>query len=143
MAIRSVCLLFMLLLVPFAAAAQDNPIVQQMQKFKAAYDAGDAGAIAGIYTEDAGLLPPQSKALIGRDAIAAHYKAAFDQGVGTLDFQVAEIRQVGPDAAVEIGETRVKAGERTINGRYMHLWQRSDGVWLIHRDIYQVLGVTD
>ena len=125
-----------------AALAQDNPIARQMDAFKQAYNSKDATAISAFYTEAGALLPPQSKALLGRDAIAAHYKAAFDQGVGPLDFRILEISQVGPDTAVLLGETSVKAGPQTIHGRSMHLWRRLNDTWLIDRDMYHVLGVS-
>lgn len=133
-------LLLLALLLPVPALAQDNPIVARMNAFAAAYNARDAQAIAGFYAEDGALLPPQAAILSGRPAIAAHYAAAFNAGVGNLRFKVLEIRQHGPAAAVEIGETLVDAGGRTIRGRYLHVWISRDGQWWLSRDIYHVLA---
>ncbi|WP_346897677.1 SgcJ/EcaC family oxidoreductase [uncultured Roseibium sp.] len=125
-----------------AAAAQDNPIVKRLADFTLAYNARDASAIAGFYTEKAALLPPRSKALVGREPISTHYAKAFADGVGDLTYKVLEIEQTGPDTAVEIGETQVKLGKRTIMGRSMHVWKNTGGQWFLHRDIYHVLAVS-
>ncbi|MEP1849797.1 MAG: DUF4440 domain-containing protein [Nitratireductor sp.] len=136
----AVCLL--VVLAPVPAAAQDNPIVARIEAFRAAYNAKDAQGIAGFYTERGALLPPQSKALVGRGPIATHYASAFGQGVGALEVRILEIDQVGPSAAVEIGETSVKAGGRTVHGRYLHVWKKVGEDWMLDRDIYHVLGVS-
>ena len=119
-----------------------NPIIQQMQIFVDAYNAADATAIAALYTPDAALLPPQSAPLVGPEAIAAHYAAAFENGASNLRAEVQEIRQHGDAAAVEIGETLVDLGDRTIRGRYIHVWQLTpDTGWQLSRDFYHVLAV--
>ncbi len=125
-----------------ATAAQDNPIVKRLADFTVAYNAKEATAIAGFYTEKAALLPPRNKALIGREPIAAHYAKAFADGVGDLTYKVLEIEQTGPETAVEIGETQVQLGPQTIVGRSLHVWKNTGGQWFLHRDIYQVLAVS-
>lgn len=104
-------------------SAQENPIVKRLAAFTLAYNAKDAAAISGFYTEKAALLPPRSKALVGREPIAAHYANAFAEGVGRLSYKVLEIEQNNAETAVEIGETQVKLGERTIVGRSLHVWK--------------------
>ncbi|CAN0578290.1 unnamed protein product, partial [Ectocarpus sp. 12 AP-2014] len=74
---------------------ENNPIVAQMKAFVGAFDAGDARAIAQIYTDDGALLPPQSDPQVGRTAIAAHYQATFDQGATSLRLQIKELSQLG------------------------------------------------
>ncbi|MEZ5812685.1 MAG: SgcJ/EcaC family oxidoreductase [Rhizobiaceae bacterium] len=143
MRIRIGLALLILLAAAGLARAQDNPIVNRMAAFAEAYNAGDAAAIAGFYTEEGAVLPPQGRAVVGRDSIRAHYARAFDGGVGGLEYRIVEIRQHGPAAAVEIGETRVKAGGQTILGRSMHVWVMSGGAWYLSRDMYHVLGVAD
>jgi len=125
-----------------AATAQDNPIVKRLADFTQAYNAKDAAAISGFYTEKAALLPPRSKALVGREPIAAHYAKAFAEGVGGLSYKVLEIEQTNPETAIEIGETQVKLGAQTIVGRSLHVWKQRDGQWFLHRDIYQLVAVS-
>jgi len=136
------CLIVLLAMIAGGSAgAQDNPIVARMAAFAEAYNAKDAVAISNFYTENGALLPPQGKALVGRPPIAAHYAAAFANGVGGLKYRVIEIEQAGPDTAVEIGETQVQLKTQTITGRSMHVWKRVGGTWFLHRDMYHVLGV--
>ncbi len=128
------------LLAALPARGEDNPILARMAAFAAAYNAADAEAVAAFYTPDGALLPPRAAPRVGRAAIAAHYAAAFQAGVGNLRYEVKEIRAHGPTTAVEIGETLVSQGDATIHGRYLHVWTLTDGAWLLSRDIYHVLG---
>lgn len=131
----------LLCIVAFSAWAQDNPIAARMAEFSAAYNAGDAEAVAAFYDARGILLPPGARELIGREAIAAHYAAAFAAGVGDLQLQIKEIRSIGPATALEIGETLVKANGKTIHGRYLHIWDRTEQGWFLARDMYHVLSV--
>lgn len=128
---------------PFSPAqAQDNPIVARVNAFTTAFNAGDAAAVAGFYTETGALFPPQAGNVVGRAAIAAHFGAAFQAGVTGLEVNILEIRQHGPEAAVEIGETFIQFNGQRIHGRYLHVWSRQgDGPWQLNRDIYNVIGV--
>ena len=126
-----------------AQAQDDNPIIQRMAAFMQAYNAKNAGAIAQFYTEDGAVLPPQGAPVLGREQIAAHYAQAFN-GVESMEYRVIEIRQTGPNAAVEIGEGRVQAGGQTVATRSLHLWLLlEDGTWFLNRDMYQVLGAAN
>ncbi|MBN9670853.1 YybH family protein [Roseibium aggregatum] len=114
-----------------------------MAAFVKAYNAQDAAAVSTFYTDKAALLPPRSKALVGRQAIANHYAQAFQNGVEALIYQVIEIDQAGPGSAVEIGETRVKFKAQSIAGRSIHVWKNVNGEWFIHRDMYHVLAISE
>uniref|UniRef100_UPI003B52ED1A YybH family protein n=1 Tax=Roseovarius indicus TaxID=540747 RepID=UPI003B52ED1A len=131
-----------LLLFSLPATAQDNPIVARMHAFQAAFNAGNAEAVAGFYTENAALFPPRSGNVVGRAAITAHYAQAFQAGVGGLQLDILEIRQHGPDTAIEIGETMVDAGAQRIHGRYLHVWAREGATWRLSRDIFNVIGTS-
>jgi uncharacterized protein (TIGR02246 family) len=124
------------------AQAQETPIQKRITAFIEAYNAQDAEAISGFYTEKGALLPPQGKALFGRPPIAAHYANAFENGVTGLKYRILEIDQTSQDTAIEIGETQVAFNEQTIIGRSMHVWKNVNGQWLLHRDIYHVLAMT-
>jgi len=127
-------------LLATAATAQDNPIVARMAQFVAAYNAQDAAAIAQFYSPDAVLLPPQQNAIQGREAIAAHYDRAFKGGAGGLQYRTLDIRATDT-MAVEVGEWVIKAGNQSISGRSMHVWQVIDGQLLRTRDMYHLLKV--
>ena len=129
------------LIVSNSSVAQDNPILKRMEAFATAYNAQDARAISEFYILNGALFAPRNKPLVGRKPIEAHYAKAFKAGAKDLRFQIDEFKQAGPSTAIEIGQTRVKFGKQTILGRYLHVWVKTDGGWLISRDIYHVLGV--
>ena len=140
--LRLFSILAILLLGGLPALAQGNPIVAQMEAFQKAFNAGDAVAVAGFYTEDGALLPPRAKEVFGRSAIASHYAKAFKSGVTGLNVKILEIKQAGPAGAIEIGRTQLNLKDQKIQGRYLHVWTNQDGAWLISRDIYHVLSVS-
>ncbi|MBD3662721.1 YybH family protein [Sulfitobacter aestuariivivens] len=127
--------------LPISAMAEDNPIIARMAELVAAYNAQDAQAVASFYAKDGILLPPGQKAILGSEAIAAHYAAAFKAGARELQFKTFDIRPHSDTAATEIGETVVMVGRDRIVGRYMHLWQVIDGSLLLTRDMYHILKV--
>lgn len=124
------------------ARSQDNPIVTRIAAFTEAYNAKDAEAISGFYTEKGALLPPQGNALVGRSPILTHYANAFANGVTGLKYRVLEIDQTSEDTAIEIGETLVAFRTQTITGRSMHIWKKVNGEWYLHRDMYHVLAMS-
>ncbi|WP_298983742.1 SgcJ/EcaC family oxidoreductase [uncultured Roseibium sp.] len=141
MIVRLVAFVWIAFFMGGSALAQDNPILARLNTYIAAYNAKDAEAISAYYTEKAALLPPRSRALVGRPSIAAHFAKAFNNGLSDLEYNILEIDQTGPDTAVEVAETKVKLGAKTISGRSMHVWKKVEGVWFIHRDMYHVLGI--
>ncbi len=124
------------------AQPRETPIQKRITAFIEAYNAGDAEAVSGFYTEKGALLPPQGKAIFGRPPIAAHYANAFSNGVTDLKCRILEIDQTSADTAIEIGETRVGFNAQTIIGRSMHVWKNVNGDWFLHRDMYHVLAMT-
>ena len=122
---------------------EDNPIVQAMLAFRDAYNAGDVDALMKLYAPDAVLLMPQSKEFSGQDAIRKQYTDAFAKNVTNLRLNMREVKQTGPASAIEISETLIDAGGRTIHGRHLHLWINTEDGWKLSRDMYHVLAVRD
>lgn len=142
MQLRFFAIVFGCLVVTGSGAwAQANPVVERIKAFTQAYNAKDAQAVASFYLKNGALLPPRSKAIVGHKAIAAHYARAFQNGVGALKYRVIEIDQVGPAAAVEIGETQIRVKNAVILGRSVHVWKKARGTWWLARDMYHVLQV--
>ncbi len=135
---RYLALFLTLLAMP--AQATPEQILARMQGFATAYNIGDPLAIAQFYSPSAALFPPGARQILGRPDITDHYRQAFSQGVGNLRFQILEVTFPAPETAIEIGETQVTVGQTRIIGRYIHVWQQSDGEWFLMRDFYHVLG---
>nr|WP_246533243.1 nuclear transport factor 2 family protein [Pseudomonas lalucatii] len=102
---------------------------------------GDVHKFTALYTEDAQLTPNQAPTFSGRDEIAAFFESTLQQGIVAGSFQTLEVEGFG-ETAVEIGNyvlfaelapgQRVEAGR----GKYMVLWKRIGGRWLMHRDLF-------
>ena|SRR5215217_130715 len=69
------------------------------------FNKGDAAALAGMYTDDAYLMPPQADLVRGRDGIQQVWKGASGQ-VGDMKLTTVDVKPFGTDAAREIGTFR-------------------------------------
>ncbi len=104
--------------------------------FITAFLRGDATAIANLYTEDAQVIAPGSPAASGRPAIAAFWQKSIDSGVKEVTLETAEAESAG-DFAYETGIVRLVAKDGTTSeARYVVIWRRIDGKWMLHRDIW-------
>jgi ketosteroid isomerase-like protein len=104
-----------------------------------AFNSRDAVTIAGLSSDDGALLPPNGRAVIGRDAIYHYWK-------GMLTDSTTKIELVNVETVVE-GDLGYKAGRFELvdtatgstieQGKYMQIWKRSiQGYWELHRDMW-------
>jgi len=93
----------------------------------------DAAAITSIYTPHAKLLPPNEPNISGTAAMQKFWSAHPDLGSKTLKVETVELEQHG-DTAIEVGQYSV--GKGLDNGKYMIIWKRVDGIWKMHRDMW-------
>jgi uncharacterized protein (TIGR02246 family) len=103
----------------------------------AAFGGGNAARIAALYTEKAQLLPPNSDAVIGREAIQGFWQALLDMGLKEAELEVVEAEGHG-DTAIEVGKYALngEGGQQLDTGKYIVIWKREDGQWKLHRDIF-------
>jgi uncharacterized protein (TIGR02246 family) len=126
---------------PAATPEQQVAAIQaRSDAFEAAADARDAAALAALYAPDAVVMDPNQPTHRGRDAIRAHYASFIGNPELTIASRATEIvvARAG-DMAYEIGTTtaRIRAGEQTreIQGRYLAVWTKVNGEWLIAREM--------
>jgi uncharacterized protein (TIGR02246 family) len=107
------------------------------QKLVSAFGRGDAAGIAQLYTEDGQILPPQSEPITGRHGIQAFWQGAMDMGVKAAKLESVEVEGHG-DSAVEIGKYELYAAgqQRVDHGKYVVIWKREQGEWMLWRDIW-------
>jgi len=122
-----------------SALAQTKDTIQQLNdKWDAAFDKGDAAAVAAMYAEDAYVLPPGSDMVKGRSAIEAFWRQAVQQ-VGDAKLVTLDVLPLGPRAAREIGtvtlETKAQPPQQTV-GKYVVVWRKIGGHWLLATDIW-------
>jgi ketosteroid isomerase-like protein len=109
-----------------AAAAADMPsaeagIAEADAAFAAAWDAGDGAAMAALYTDDAIVLQGFIESLVGSQ----------------VALETIEVRS-GNGVAIEVGSWAITGadGEHVDHGKYIVAWKYVDGVWRLHRDIF-------
>ncbi len=116
-------------------------IAASAERFEAAYNSGDAAAMAALYTPDGAVLPPDAPRIDGRDGIQAMWQSFMDAGVEDLELETVELESHGASAS-EVGTFTLTApdgagGRVAAAGKYIVLWQRGeDGVWRLHWDIW-------
>ena len=125
--------------VPEARQPQD--VTEQIEaaggEFMAAFAAGDAEALAALYTEDGMLLPPNSDFVSGTAAIQGFWQSVMDAGVAEAKLTVEEA--LGFDeTAYEVGRYTLhdSAGNAIDEGKYIIIWKRTEAGWRLHRDIW-------
>jgi uncharacterized protein (TIGR02246 family) len=121
----------------------ESRIRESTAAFAAAVNRGDAEHAAGLYSEDARLLPPAADPIAGRLAIASYWRAGVALGVAVL-LEPAELQLVGP-FALEIGRYAFSLADRPAEpvdrGTYLVLHRRqADGSWRRSVDVFSPGG---
>jgi len=118
-------------------AAVKSAIDANNKKFGAAIAAGNPAAVAGLYTDDAMVLPPNGEAMSGRPAIEKLFQMLVAAGIKEITLTAQEVEAHG-DAATEVGAYSVKdgTGKEIDRGKYMVSWKKVQGQWKLHRDIW-------
>jgi uncharacterized protein (TIGR02246 family) len=129
------------LALPVAAEDVRAAIEQTNARVMEAFKAGDAAAIAGVYSEDAKMLPPDATEVAGRDAIQKVWQSWIDDGLKDLTLEAVEVEADG-DLAYEIGKFSMQVPAEndamtTSAGNYLMVWKRAaGGVWQQHVDTW-------
>ena len=104
--------------------------------FIAASLAGDAQAVAELYTETAEVIAPGAPVARGRAAIAAFWQKGLETPPKAMQLETRDLESAG-DLAYETGNVTIVARDgTTTQGRYIVVWKREDGRWKLHRDIW-------
>jgi uncharacterized protein (TIGR02246 family) len=114
-------------------------IQERENAFAVAQSAGDVESLIALFTDDAISMGSDQEALVGKDAIRADMEANLSKRVegNTSSFEVSEVFGT-EDLVTEVGiETNKNAtGEVISKGKYMAIWKKVNGEYLVFRDIY-------
>lgn len=107
------------------------------QKFVAAFQKGDTAALAASYTADGEAFPPNGDVVRGREAIQKMWQSVIDAGIASATLTTRDVEAAG-NIAVESGRYELfgKDGASVDQGKYIVIWKRQQGQWLLHRDIW-------
>jgi len=107
------------------------------EKFIAAYNRGDAAAVAECYTEQGQFLMPNFDVIAGKQAIRMVWQGAMKiMGFRRMMLETVEVEEHG-DTAYEVGTYTLlgKNGKVKDLGKYIVIWKQEAGEWKLHRDI--------
>jgi uncharacterized protein (TIGR02246 family) len=134
-AILVVC--FGLLATP--AMAQSKAQIQQLNdQWAAAFNKGNATAVAAMYTQDAYVLPAGGPMVKGPAAIEAFMKQTMQQ-IGDFKLTTLDVKPLGGNAAREIGTATFKMKSQPPQEsavKYAVVWQKEGGKWKLLQDIW-------
>jgi uncharacterized protein (TIGR02246 family) len=74
-----------------AAAGMQEDVAAAYEAWDAAFNSGDAAAVAAFYSEDAKLLPPTHAVVSGPAEIQAFFQGLFDAGVTGHALNIIEV----------------------------------------------------
>ena len=114
-----------------------DQIRQCNDAFEAAFARQDSAAIASLYTGEASLLPPGTTPQKGHSAIANFWQGAMQMGVAKVTLTTDEAEDLG-DTAIEVGRFALYSATDDLldQGKYLVIWKRQNGEWLLHQDIW-------
>ena len=136
MNIRAAAIVAVLILVPcvHAAGQESNPDIQKLvEQLQAAFNTGDAKAIAALHTTEALRIGSTGGFFRGRAAIqkdAAETFAGRYKGM-KLVLHPGRTQMLTPEVAVIEGTFEVTGGSAPIRGRYPNTLLREGGQWRI------------
>lgn len=123
------------------AMAQSKAAIQRLEdQWGAAFNKGDAAAVAAMYTEDAYVLPSGAPMAKGRADIQKFWTAAMQQ-LGDVKCTAVDVKPLGRSGAREIGTCTFKTkGASPQDGalKYAVVWQKVNGQWMLNTDIWNM-----
>jgi uncharacterized protein (TIGR02246 family) len=123
------------------AMAQSKALIQKLNdQWVAAFNKGDAPALAAMYTEDAYVLPAGADMAKGTNAIMGFWGEATKQ-LGDAKLTTVDVLPLGRNAAREIGTFSFKTKAtppQEVVGKYAVVWRKSGGQWKLATDIWNM-----
>jgi uncharacterized protein (TIGR02246 family) len=116
------------------SAADLAAIRKASQDFVAAFDKGDATAVAALWTEDGDYIDEGGQKFAGREAIQKEYEAFFTAHQGTkIQLVIDSLRLLSPSAAIEDGRAILSPAPSGAPGtsKYTAVHVKVDGKWLV------------
>jgi ketosteroid isomerase-like protein len=130
--------LFLACLSPAAHADGVKSAIESANaQFSAAAAKGDGAALAALYSPDGQVMPAGSEPIRGTEGIQHFWQGALNSGIAAIGLKTLEVFGHGP-TATEVGEyeLRDKAGKVLDHGKYIVIWQRTDGKWKLLCDMF-------
>lgn len=124
-----------------SSAEDQNAIRELNASWFRIYNTHDAAALAELYADDAVLMMPGVPVVRGRDAIKTAYQKDMDAmtKAGNMNNQGSD-SEIGTSGnlAYESNSFNItdKTGKKIDSGKYVTVFAKKDGKWVIVRDIW-------
>ncbi|MGE0581563.1 MAG: DUF4440 domain-containing protein [Steroidobacteraceae bacterium] len=120
--------------------ADEETMRKGTEAWVAAYSKGDVDAILALYAEDAVVMPPGVPAATNHEALREFLTTDIATSAGTTLELGASTSGVSGHLGWHAGAFTVKdtAGNAVGAGKYMEVWRKQDGKWLILRDMWNL-----
>lgn len=121
---------------PEPRAADEAAIRKSVEAYVAAFNQGDAKALAALWSPEAVYANPVTgEEAVGRDAIEAQFVTIFTAAPGVkLAATTASVEFVSPNVAIERGVAQVTRPDQTPeDSEYSAVYIKRDGQWLLDR----------
>ncbi|HEX2913658.1 MAG TPA: DUF4440 domain-containing protein [Chloroflexia bacterium] len=111
------------------------------EKFAEIFARGDATGIAGMYTEDAVILPPDAEIIRGRENIMGMWQMVMSSGIKGASLHTLEVETWG-NVAKEIGTVTMtvqppgSSETVTAKAKYVVIWKQEGDTWKMQTDIW-------
>jgi uncharacterized protein (TIGR02246 family) len=119
--------------------ADETAVAAILKDYQTALNGSDTNVVMMLYAPDGVFMPQHSPSSVGTAAIRKAYDAVFAAITLTVDFAIAEIRQIAPDWVLartnSAGHTKNNAtgAESREANQELFLFQRIDDAWKIAR----------
>lgn len=117
-------------------AANEKAVRQAVKDYVAAFNTGDAQALAAMWSEEAVYTNPVTGVSVtGRDAIAEQFSSIFEGAKGArLEAVTESVEFISPGVALEQGTARViLPDEPSEETTYSAIYVKQGGKWLLDR----------
>ena len=117
-------------------AADEAAIRKAVESYVAAFNRGDAKALAAMWSPEAVYTNPISREqVVGRAEIEKQFTAIFAEAKGVkLEAKTESVRFVSPNVAVEQGTAKViRPNQAPEDSEYTAVYVKRDGQWLLDR----------
>ena len=127
------------------AAADEQAIRGQVDRWLQLVQAKDASGIAQLYHEDGAVMPPGAPISKGREAIEQTWASmmrtpGFDLNISPEQIIISSSGDMALDRGTYQLTISAAGSPQTDTGKYVVVWRKVDGVWKAAADIFNSDG---
>ncbi|TDQ27568.1 YybH family protein [Tenacibaculum caenipelagi] len=100
------------------------------------FAAKDSVGLANLYSEEGKFMMNGSPSIVGRPSIQSIFYGFINSDLTSLDLKTIDVWGT-QNLVTEEGAYTLYSGDKKVDeGKYLVLWTKENGKWLLHRDIF-------